>query len=190
MSDAGRRSRRSAPPADAPQAQASAGPRVATPLPLPPELGAGRLEVVASPFRIQRITLRRLLFEENPPPDRVAPPPTLADRINVDLQLRGGLNLFAEGCEVTLEVRAIPDPARMPVQVQAALSAFIERPEAMPDAEFARVMGEVGPRLVLPYARQAITQVTALGLYGPLNLDLLNVRLAWDAPLPPPAGTP
>ena len=191
MSD-GRRRAQSAdpPPGAAVQSAAPAGPRLAVPIPLPPELGVARLELVASPFHVQRITLRRLFYEEQPPPTAVGTPATPSAQINVDAQLFGNILLFAEGCEVTLDVRVAPDPARMPIQAQAAVSAFVGRPDGMGDAEFARVMGEIGPRLVLPYARQAITQATALGLYGPLNLDLMNVRLVWDAPPTGPAGAP
>lgn len=165
--------------------------RPAGPIPLPPELGVGRLEIVASPFHVQRITLRRLLYEEQQPaPSAAGAPAPVGEPVNVDAQLFGRVVLFAEGCEVTLDVRVTPDPARTPIQVEAAVSAFVGRPDGMADVEFARLMGEIGPRLVFPYARQAITQVTALGLYGPLNLDLLNVRLVWDAPPAGPADAP
>lgn len=161
-------------PAPAPHAPPS--PKALTPVTTPPALGASRLEVIASPFRVLRVTLRHLEYQEVEQRSGAVP----ADAVGTDTHLAASVTLFVEGVEVALDVHVPPEPTRMPVRLRVAFSAFLARPEGMSDEQFVPLIGEIGPRLLLPYVRQAVTQVTALGLYGPLNLDLLNLRVVWE----------
>lgn len=160
-------------------------PQVLTPITTPPGLGTARLEIAASPFRVLRVTLRHFEYQELPREPGSAPPVRAAEAISTGMELTASVTLFVEAAEVALDVRVIPEPSRLPIRLRAAFSALLARPDGMPDEQFVPVIGEIGPRLLLPYVRQVITQVTALGLYGPLNLDLMNVRIVWEKPAQP-----
>lgn len=164
-------------------AAAPSTPQALSPATIPPALGASHLEMFPSPFRVLRVTLRHFEYQEVAQTPNHPPPPALGEALNTAAELRAAVTLFVEGAEVGLDVQLTPDAARMPVVVRAAFSALVARPEGMPDEQFVPLMGEIGPRLLLPYVRQAVTQMTALGLYGPLHVDLMNVRVVWE-----PAG--
>jgi preprotein translocase subunit SecB len=130
---------------------------------------SGKLEVRSIPIQLERVVLRHLHYRELDGRSREAAKGQKGEDVHV--RLRGGASLHPDGLEVMLELKVEPDPDAQPYEMTAAVSGFFSRAEGMPDDSLLKFAGTVGLRLLFPYLREIVSNVSGRGIYGPLFLD-------------------
>jgi preprotein translocase subunit SecB len=140
---------------------------------------------VAKKLKVQldRVALRRLAYAELPTSEKPTPLKQ-GERLDIGLKFDGKINIFPQGVEVYVGITVHPDPKHKPVEIVAGLSAFFRRPDDVPDEELLDFAKGPALRIIFPYLREAVSNVSQRGMYGPVWLDPLNVSILTDPQTP------
>jgi preprotein translocase subunit SecB len=128
----------------------------------------------ALPLRLLSVALRELSYRELPfDPAKLVPDQV---RMNIGLQLQVQLRfLNSSNAEIRLNASVKPDPTVKPIEISVSMSAVFERSPEMGPREFARVVHDVGARILYPYVREVCSNVTNRGIFGAMHLDPMVV---------------
>jgi preprotein translocase subunit SecB len=125
-------------------------------------------------IHLKQVVVRKIDYHEVPveaPPIRVAP----GEEINTKLDINGGVRLREDGFEVDIEVHAIGDPAHAPYEITVKFTALFTISSEATDDEKIEFGINSGTRLLYPFVREMIANITTRGVFGPVLLDPLDV---------------
>jgi preprotein translocase subunit SecB len=126
------------------------------------------------PIRLDRIALRNLVYSEVARTEPLrAPSPD--QRVSVKLEVNASLRVADENVEIVLALRVMPDPDFVPVRVDLTMSAFFTRDSTVDQEKLSEFASGAALRILFPYLREVVSNVTGKGLYPPVWLDPIQL---------------
>lgn len=116
------------------------------------------------------VTLRHLVYTEIEVSDPPNPAPEDASYLQVKLagEIRTGDGDLAEA---VIHLVLIPDVRQRPIRIEATMSALIRHSAGMSAHDATLFLNHNGGRLLFPYVRELVSNITARGIYDAVNLD-------------------
>ncbi len=152
----------------------------------PEETVASSSTVAPGRFRLEKLAVRRAIFEEVPrqlgePGDE--PPQQRVVKLEITAQIE--MNADALKAIVSLDVTVTPDPKWQPYRIRVTISGEFAGENVTLEVfeQFCRV---AVPPILFPYVRQLVHSMTTDGAYGvvrvdPVNLIELLARSTWGS---------
>ncbi len=128
------------------------------------------------PVRLDRIALRAATYEEK----EISSPPlpvALGQSVAMAVDVQGGVGTRGEFLELQLRLTIEPDSRYIPVKVAVTYSAFFVRPPTMADDTAVDFLHGAGVRILFPYIRETVSNLTSRGVFGPVWLDPMDIQI-------------
>jgi len=134
-------------------------------------------ETPAGPITLTRVILREVHYEEletSTVPSPLPPGQRMAVSTDVGAQLR----IFADGMEMFVHAEIAPDPKYQPFVIRASISGLFGRNSQTSDEELLEFGTHAGIRILFPYIREIVSNVSSRGAFGPLWIDPINMTVS------------
>lgn len=133
-------------------------------------------------IRIQQIFLERASFSHRP--DSLTLPHTTAPEVG-ELKIDVQAGVAKGGGQGILRVRVRTQPSQKPLYVlDVTMTALVGLLDTdVPNMTIEEYIGRYGPGMLYPFVRQAVSEITIKGRFGPIWLNPFNFLAGSEAPL-------